>query len=57
MKIAMIKKELAEILVCPKCKGAVIIKEKKIICKKCKKYYPIENNVTVMLEEKAKKTE
>jgi len=57
MKIAMIKKELAEILVCPKCKGAVIIKEKKIICKKCKKYYPIENNVPVMLEEKAKKTE
>lgn len=50
----MIDKELAKILACPICKGDVEVREDKIVCHTCKKYFPIEDNVPVMLVEEAK---
>lgn len=47
-------KKLLEILACPKCKGTVEWKGDKIICKKCRKYYPIKDGIPVMLVDEAK---
>ena len=51
----MIKKELLDILVCPKCKGSLKLDEKKqrLICKDCKIAYPIKDDIPVMLIEEA----
>ncbi|MCK4244296.1 MAG: Trm112 family protein [Candidatus Omnitrophica bacterium] len=46
--------ELLKILACPKCKGKVIWKEDRIICPKCKKYYPLKEGIPVMLIEEAR---
>jgi uncharacterized protein len=53
----MIGKELLEILACPKCKGPVILSEKKdgLICKKCRLLYEIRDDIPVMLIDQAKK--
>ncbi|HIH26064.1 Trm112 family protein [Candidatus Woesearchaeota archaeon] len=47
----MIKKELLEILACPKCKGNVKYEKKKDIirCNKCKKDYEIKNDIPIMI--------
>jgi len=50
----MIDKELIEILACPACKGDVELKDKKIVCKKCGKKYPIKGGIPVMLIDEAK---
>jgi len=50
---AMIDKELLEILACPACKGDVELQGDKIVCKKCKKKYPIKNGIPVMLIDEA----
>jgi len=50
----MIDKELLEILACPICKGELILKGDKLICLKCKKYYPIKDGIPIMLIEEAK---
>jgi len=39
--IIMIKKELLDILACPKCKGDVELKGMFLVCKACKLAYPI----------------
>jgi len=49
----MIDKELLDILACPACKGDVELKDKKIVCKKCSKKYPIRDGVPVMLIDEA----
>ncbi|MFH0871697.1 MAG: Trm112 family protein [bacterium] len=51
----MIKKELLEILACPACKGEVYLdaEKEKIICKACKKRYPVRDGIPVMLVEEA----
>ncbi len=51
----MIKKELMEILACPKCKGNVVLVKKKkgIACYKCKLLYEIVDDIPVMLIDKA----
>jgi len=51
----MIKKELLEILACPKCKGPVSLDqdEKGIICQKCRLLYEIKDGIPVMLIDKA----
>ena len=49
----MIDKELLDILACPSCKGDVELKENKIVCKKCKKKYPIKDGIPVMLIDEA----
>lgn len=50
----MLNKELLEILACPICKGELILKGDKLICLKCKKYYPIKDGIPIMLIEEAK---
>ena len=47
-------KKLLEILACPKCKGTVEMEGDKLICKNCKKYYPIRDSIPVMLIGEAK---
>jgi len=51
-----ISKELLEILVCPKCKGELMLNEPQdgLICNACKLLYPIEDDIPIMLEEEAK---
>ncbi len=51
----MLKKELLDILVCPKCKGDLehLIEEAKLICHSCKLSYRIESDIPVMLIDEA----
>ncbi|OGW53465.1 MAG: hypothetical protein A2Y81_04265 [Nitrospirae bacterium RBG_13_43_8] len=51
-----IRKEVLEILACPKCKGDIKLTEKSatgkedgFVCKKCKLLYPIREGIPVML--------
>jgi D-glycero-D-manno-heptose 1,7-bisphosphate phosphatase len=50
-----IKKELLEILACPKCKGAIVLAKKGtgLVCKSCKLVYPIKDDIPVMLIDEA----
>jgi uncharacterized protein YbaR (Trm112 family) len=50
-----IKKELLEILACPKCKSGVAYDDSGefLICDKCRLGYPIKDDIPVMLIEKA----
>ncbi len=52
----MIKKELIEIIACPKCKGFVTHNEKLdiIICKTCHLFYEIREDIPIMLIDEAK---
>lgn len=56
MRIAMIKKELLDILACPKCKGAVELLEKKnlLVCRACRLAYEIRDDIPIMLIDEAK---
>ena len=51
----MLKKELLEILCCPKCKGDLeYAREKNVLtCKKCSKVYQIKNDIPIMLVDDA----
>ena len=51
-----IKKELLEILACPKCKGNVILNEKGdgLVCNACRLVYEIRNDIPIMLVDEAK---
>ena len=49
----MIDKELLDILCCPACKGDVILADKKIVCTKCGKKYPVKDGVPIMLIDEA----
>ncbi len=49
----MIDKELVDILACPACKADVELVAEKIVCKKCKKRYPIRQGIPVMLIDQA----
>lgn len=51
----MIDKELLDILICPKCKGNIKLhnNEKYIICEKCGLAYYIDENMPIMLIDKA----
>jgi len=50
-----IDKELLDILVCPKCKGELILEqdESGLICKACKLKYRIEDEIPIMLIDEA----
>jgi len=52
----MIKKELLDILACPKCKGPVTLNEKKdgLICEACRLVYEIRDDIPIMLIDEAK---
>ncbi|MBI4018616.1 MAG: Trm112 family protein [Candidatus Aenigmarchaeota archaeon] len=54
----MLKKELLDILACPKCKGDLDYDRKKnrLICKKCRLRFPVlEGDIPDMLIEDAEK--
>jgi len=53
----MIKKELLDILACPKCKEKVIINDEGsfLVCEKCHVRYPIEDDIPIMLIDRAEK--
>ena len=51
-----ISKELLEILVCPKCKGELVLTEKQVglICHACALKFEIKDDIPIMLIEEAK---
>jgi len=53
----MLKKELLDILACPKCKGDLEYKkaDQKLICHACRLKYAIEDDIPVMLIDEAEK--
>jgi uncharacterized protein len=48
----MLRKELLDILCCPKCKGGLEYKpeQKTLTCPKCARVYPIRNDIPVFLQ-------
>lgn len=52
-----IKKELLEILACPKCKGELHLNDKGdgLICENCRLMYEIKDDIPIMLIDEAKK--
>lgn len=51
----MVDDELLKILACPACKGDIeYLKDREVLkCIKCKRCYPVKNNIPVMLVEEA----
>ena len=47
--------KLLEILVCPLCKGKLLVRKDELICKSDRLGYPIKDGIPVMLEEEARK--
>jgi len=47
--------KLLEILVCPLCKGKLVVRKDVLICKADRLGYPIKDGIPVMLEEEARK--
>jgi hypothetical protein len=54
-----VKKELLDILACPVCKVSVEYNEDedKLICTKCKRKYPIKDDIPIMLVEEAEESD
>jgi uncharacterized protein YbaR (Trm112 family) len=50
----MIDKDLLKILVCPKSKASLELKDNELICKESKLAYPIVDGIPVLLEEEAR---
>lgn len=50
-----IKKELLDILCCPKCKGDISLNKSHdgLICDTCKLMYPIKDDIPIMLIDEA----
>ena len=46
---------LLEILVCPLCKGKLVLSRTELICKADRLGYPMKDGIPVMLEEEARK--
>jgi hypothetical protein len=51
--------ELLDILACPKCKGKIYLNEAKdgLVCDNCKLMYEIQDDIPIMLIDKAEKLE
>lgn len=47
-------KRLLDILVCPLCKGQLLLKKKELICCFDRLAYPIREGIPVMLEQEAR---
>lgn len=47
-------KKLLDILVCPLCKGPLILKKEALICRFDRLAYPIRDGIPVMLEPEAR---
>lgn len=54
----MMDDELLEILACPKCKEKVVLDEEGayLVCVTCHLRYPIEDDIPIMLVDRAEKT-
>lgn len=50
-----VSKELLEILACPKCKGELKERNRKLICNSCRLKFDIEDDIPNMLIEEAEK--
>jgi len=52
----LLNKELIDILCCPVCRGDILyLKEfNELICKSCKRAYPVRDDIPIMLEEEAR---
>ncbi len=52
----MLKKELLDILACPKCKGPVSLTDQAdgLVCPVCKLIYAIKDDIPIMLIDEAK---
>jgi uncharacterized protein len=50
-----IKKELLDILCCPKCKGDITVTDAGdgLLCSRCKLLYPIKDDIPIMLIDEA----
>jgi uncharacterized protein YbaR (Trm112 family) len=46
--------KLLDLLVCPLCKGKLILKQQELICRFDRLAYPIRDGIPVMLEEQAR---
>ncbi|MEW6520297.1 MAG: Trm112 family protein [Thermodesulfobacteriota bacterium] len=55
----MIKKELLDILACPKCKGPVELNDQGngLVCRTCKLIYEIRDDIPIMLIDEARPLE
>lgn len=47
-------KKLLDILVCPLCKGKLLVKKNELMCKFDRLAYPIRDGIPVMLEHEAR---
>lgn len=47
-------KRLLEILVCPLCKGKLLLKDEELICRFDRLAYPIRDGIPVMLEQEGR---
>ena len=54
-----IGKDLLEILACPQCKGEVKLTsaEDGLVCGRCKLFYPIKDDIPIMLIDEARRLE
>jgi hypothetical protein len=50
-----VDKKLLAILVCPLCKGQLLLKNKELICLFDRLAYPIRDDIPVMLEQEARR--
>ncbi len=48
-----LKKELLEILVCPKCRGELEYRDNVLICHNCRLVYPVIDDIPVLLIDRA----
>jgi len=49
-----VDRKLLDILVCPLCKGKLILKNQELICRFDRLAYPIRDGIPVMLENEAR---
>jgi uncharacterized protein YbaR (Trm112 family) len=49
-----VDKKLLEILVCPLCKGKLLLKHQELICRFDRLVFPIRDGIPVMLEKEAR---
>lgn len=47
-------KTLLDLLVCPLCKGKLVLKQKELICRFDRLAFPIRDDIPVMLENEAR---
>lgn len=51
----MISMDLVAILACPACKKEVHLENDMIVCAKCRRRYPIKDDIPIMLVEEAER--